>query len=400
MFRRLQSGLPQDPVYPATLKGLGYFINDEDEIRSIENPKAYFKYFLTKNVRFNDLQRESMNEAIRNIISDRIQDLGLEKVRLPLGAAANEPHLPIFVSKGLEKKKHVVVLFYENVQDIGVFAYRVIGGKGGINEGSAVNFVKHIQSQTFSTENMDSPGIILANTGQLRWWVRGQKAVTQTTWFALPQASAVEPPYRFNPSKNSIPGSTSTYEHISTIFNSVIPTLAHPMAQLYLIGVSDGAVQLSHFLNNPANFSLHGPRIAALATLDSYFHAHEIQNSALAIFLQNRGRAYVRSSEPAGTYICDAEGAKYFAANGCPTFSSGEHYYSEKMLISAGKVVVDWFKEVAADGEYGNPAFTRIEVGGESAEQEQEDEVESFSEKFEGSAVALGDGKSRFEEIE
>jgi hypothetical protein len=43
------------------LTTIRYFINDKDEIRSIENPKAYFKYFLTKNERHNDVQREAMN---------------------------------------------------------------------------------------------------------------------------------------------------------------------------------------------------------------------------------------------------------------------------------------------------------------------------------------------------
>jgi hypothetical protein len=38
-----------------------YYINEKDEIRSIENPKAYFKFFLTKNDRYNCLQREAMN---------------------------------------------------------------------------------------------------------------------------------------------------------------------------------------------------------------------------------------------------------------------------------------------------------------------------------------------------
>jgi hypothetical protein len=38
-----------------------YFINDKDEIRSIENPKAYFEFFLTRNDRYNSLQREAMN---------------------------------------------------------------------------------------------------------------------------------------------------------------------------------------------------------------------------------------------------------------------------------------------------------------------------------------------------
>ena len=61
MFRRLDSGLPKDPVFPSTLEGLGYFINEQDEIRSIENPKAYFKFFLSKNDRHNIVQREAMN---------------------------------------------------------------------------------------------------------------------------------------------------------------------------------------------------------------------------------------------------------------------------------------------------------------------------------------------------
>lgn len=38
-----------------------YYVNNKDEIRSIENPKAYFKFFLTKNDRHNCVQRESMN---------------------------------------------------------------------------------------------------------------------------------------------------------------------------------------------------------------------------------------------------------------------------------------------------------------------------------------------------
>ncbi|KFY10853.1 hypothetical protein V491_07444, partial [Pseudogymnoascus sp. VKM F-3775] len=61
MFRLLPHGLPKDPKYPTNLQELGYFINDEDEIRSIENPKYYFKYFINRNERYNERQRESMN---------------------------------------------------------------------------------------------------------------------------------------------------------------------------------------------------------------------------------------------------------------------------------------------------------------------------------------------------
>ncbi|KAK1701091.1 hypothetical protein BDP55DRAFT_569671, partial [Colletotrichum godetiae] len=49
MFRRRWDGLPKDPIFSSNLKDLGYFINDQDEIRNIKEPNYYFKYYLTKN---------------------------------------------------------------------------------------------------------------------------------------------------------------------------------------------------------------------------------------------------------------------------------------------------------------------------------------------------------------
>lgn len=309
-------------------------------------------------------------EAIRTEVHDRLTNLGLEKIRLPLGAAADEPNLPIFVSANLETKKHVIILFYEHTQDLGIFAHRIIGGKGGINQGSAVNLVKYIKCQAFSTENVDSPGIILANMGQLRWWRKGQKAVSQTTWFALPQKSAVEPSYRFNEEKNLIPGNRTTAEHVNTIFNEVVENLAHPDAKLSVIGVSDGAVQVSLFLNDEKNFEKWGKRLDAFASVASYFHAQEITNPKFADFMIKRGRAYVQSVDPVGTYMADEKGDKRVHAYGCPVFSSGEPYYSETMMSKAHPTIVDWFREVAADSGYENPRFARMDFGGEEDDDE------------------------------
>lgn len=47
---------------------LSYFVNDKDEIRMIENPKAYFKFFLTKNERVNIVQREAMNGMLSPLL--------------------------------------------------------------------------------------------------------------------------------------------------------------------------------------------------------------------------------------------------------------------------------------------------------------------------------------------
>lgn len=106
MFRRKSSSLPKDPVFPSDLEGLGYvpsplekeelrcpplqphlphprkeagknppsslclanlfphpsyFITEKDSIRSIANPEQEFNYFISKNERVCEVQREAMS---------------------------------------------------------------------------------------------------------------------------------------------------------------------------------------------------------------------------------------------------------------------------------------------------------------------------------------------------
>jgi hypothetical protein len=225
--------------------------------------------------------------AIRKIVWDRLESLGLKKVLLPLGAQANEANLPIFISSDLAAKKRIIVLFYEHTQDLAIFAHRIIGGKGGINEGSAVNFVKAIQAQKTSGENNAAPGIVLANMGQLRWWRKGKKAVTQTSWLALPQKSAADEPFRFNSEKNTIPHNKTTAEHVNYIFNTVVEQLAPPDAKLDIVGVSEGAVRVSIFLENQENFKKWGKRVEAFASIGTFLHAQEIKNIDFADWFVN-----------------------------------------------------------------------------------------------------------------
>jgi hypothetical protein len=223
--------------------------------------------------------------CLRGEILKRLHNLGLDTVRLPLGAEEDEPHIPIVVSSKIAEKKRVIILFYEHTQDLGVFAYRIIGGRGGINAGSAVDFAKYIQSLS-GPDSGDSPGIILANLGQLRWWRRGKKAVSHTSWFALPQKGAVSGAYRFDVIKNTVPNNRNTAEHVAYIFNRAVPDLLASDATLEVIAVSVGAVEVVDFLNNPKNWEVMEPRLTALALVATFHQIDDISNPWFAEWLR------------------------------------------------------------------------------------------------------------------
>lgn len=195
-------------------------------------------------------------EAIRTIVAERLEGLGLVKLRLPLGATETDKHLNIFISDDLKEKKEIIVLFPEASQDLGIFAHRVIGGKGGINAGSAVSFVKNIQ-ETAAKAGKEVPGIILANLGHQCWSTRAKKAMTWTSWFALPRKSAADPEFFFDEYKNTIPGNKNAAEHIAYVFNHVLGNadFCDQESKIQVLGVSEGAVNATWFLHNPDNFS-------------------------------------------------------------------------------------------------------------------------------------------------
>ncbi|KAI0379085.1 Arb2 domain-containing protein [Hypomontagnella monticulosa] len=364
MFRRKWSGLPADPEFPTSLKELGYFVNDDDEIRSIENPDTYFHFFLSRNQRWNDRQRYCMNQSLQDIIWERLENLGMKKVPLPLGTTdLTKLHVPIFISKDIAAKSRVVVIFGESAQALGVLAQRVVGGAGGVSKGSMVSIVSKLQKQRSSPSDSSPPGIILANMGELLWWPAGNRALSVHAFNGTPRKSAVHFGHEVT-DKNKIPHNADMKEHVHYIFDEVIPHFVKDSAKIDVVGVGDSAETVEQYLDLPPIWPQWKDRISSLSLVGGMHPVWELKNDEFVnVFLRNKARAYITSDEPAGMAISGPEGnpkSKSFTQIGCPVFSSGEPYYIECVLIAGADVILDWIQEVAMTPEnedYANPEF-------------------------------------------
>jgi len=177
-------------------------------------------------------------------------DLGLNILRLPLGAASNEANVPIFVSKDISTKKRVMVLFGERMQDLGVFSYRTVGDQG-INVGSAVEFCSAVLQGPTMTSDQDAPGIILTNPGQLLWYRGGGRAITCAEWVNLPRDSSIHEPLRVDQIKNTIPGNRNYVEHVRYVFEHIMTGVCGEDTTFDIIGLGyTGQAALKYLANH------------------------------------------------------------------------------------------------------------------------------------------------------
>ncbi|KAK3363300.1 Arb2 domain-containing protein [Lasiosphaeria hispida] len=366
MFRRRWSGLPADPIFPTNLSELGYFVNEDDEIRSTEDPDCYFNYYINKNVRWNDRHRFSMNEAIGKIISSRFDAEGLEKVLLPLGTTdPKQPHVQIRVSPDLDKKSRVVIIFNNSSQEFGVISFRIIGSRGGVNKGSMIDLVKAIKEQKASASDPSPPGIVIANMGELWWWPEGHRALTPTGRHDIPMSSAVHWGRYHDDAKNGIPENRTPLEHASHIFEKVLPTMMGKEAKLDVIAVGAAADDVETYLNDDKVWAKVGGKMNSMAVLGGFYDLACFKCEGFKTFMKERARAYAIRPEPLDTAIADPSGnpmEKGSTAFGCPVYSAGEECRMvESLLLDTQPSLLKWIQRVALEGEnYKNPVFKVI----------------------------------------
>ncbi|UNI13760.1 hypothetical protein JDV02_000472 [Purpureocillium takamizusanense] len=373
MFRRRWSGLPSDASFPSTLRGLGYFINDDDEIRSVEDPDYYFKFFINRNPRICARQRFAFNQAMEDEIHARLESQGLQKVLLPLGATPVDRHVPIFTTTDLKTESRIVVIFGDPSQDLGVVAGRIANGPGGIDQGSMVSVGQKLKEQASSTTDSSPPGIVIANPGQLYWWPEGSRSITITASDAVPLPSLVHYGRMHVTELNSIPGSESRFKHVRYVWDEVLRTMSDDYAKISIIAIGETCETVMEYLNDAKNWDRWADRVSSMVLLGHVYPSDDLTNESFKKFLAERTRAYITSDQPVDTGLATPDGNpnECIPSLGCPCYSSSEPCYSELILIRALPSILGYIELVAQSPDYKNPAVDVIE-----RPQEEKIEVE------------------------
>lgn len=284
--------------------------------------------------------------------------MGLEVLRLPIGAQEHENHVPIYVSEGIQSKRRVIILFGERNQELGIFSYRCIGEKG-VRTGSAQEMVEAILNEPNSTNSTDQhPGIIITNPGQLIWYRAGSRAIGDYEYLNLPRESAVHEPFRIDPIKNRAQGNGDFESHVQYVFENVMTGIVHPEAKFDIIGLEyTGNAAITHLATHWDTWS---DRVNGICLGNPQFTREELLilpevSEEFMTFLSKRVRAYFVSDKPIEAILPGRD------RHGCNCYASGEEFYEEGILVKAWRSMLDWFTMVSVLAHYEEPVFTLVD---------------------------------------
>ena len=248
------------------------------------------------------------------------------------------------------------------MQDLGIFAHRIIGQES-IASGSALDFVHAIQSREGSTDT----AIVIANLGQLVWYRRGQRAMTIASWNALPRKTGVGNPMRIDPVKNHVPGNGNIKEHVKSVFEEVLGKLARQDAVIDLIGLGEGAEEAVGYLDQhwkdwaskiraicvgvgfvwtvgndirDEKFMEFWGKVSFSFVFHFYSKVCKGRGTMLMMPIFKRARAYLIHSEPVETPLAGRQELS------CNCFSSGESTFVECIMPRSYKSMLGFFQLV------------------------------------------------------
>lgn len=280
-----------------------YFVNDDDEIRSIKDPDSYFKFYINKNQRINQRQRFEFDrtcnpdfrlnyfpnhvkssDALQGIIHERLEAQGLQKIPLPLGTPASEPHVPVFTTPDLASKSRIVLIFGEPTQMLGLIAGRVANGPGGIEKGSMVSVVREIQKQACSKTDPSPPGIIIANPGEVYWWLEGSRSLTVSDSASIPLPSLVHSGRQYV-KENIVSGHETSERHVEAVF-STLSAMMKSDTKISLVAIGQSCDLIMKFLDSEENWKAWQGNLDSMLLLGTVYPVDHLKNDRLRDFLE------------------------------------------------------------------------------------------------------------------
>ncbi|PVI06507.1 hypothetical protein DM02DRAFT_423519 [Periconia macrospinosa] len=423
MFRRIEGGLDPDPVYPADLEQLGFFVDDTDAacLRNIQYPELHFDFHHTNNTRHNEVRSEAMRTCMRQLVSERLANLGIHPLYFPelTSTKPQGPHVPILAPKAdiLKTRKRVVVLIGDSVfSDLGILAYRELQREGGINGGSIINFVKTLITHADNDPDLEEqlckdkakvpgdehiPGLVVMNLAQLLYSHKLNAALTARGWESMPRKSILHEVTAIHEEENRVEGHRTEQQHIKTVFDRVIKNEDYvtPDAEIYVIAIERGASNMIRVFME--SFEGYGDRISAMAMINNFeIGKEQLIDPTVKTFLHQRSREWKISDDPSkdpyklidlpDDYTSHRASIHQEDSQAlCPTFHGGDTSVPECIFTqtSVQNAILDFFDEVAKDPKaYRNPSF---EGPGIKAPQPTPQHPQSFFARRDPDAIKL-----------
>ncbi|KAI9708742.1 MAG: hypothetical protein M1820_003697 [Bogoriella megaspora] len=315
MFRRNVESLPADAPFTPDLKQLGYFFNDNGDLRMVRDPSRGFYYRINKVQRWNEVNAEAMHCCLRGELKSRFHQAGAGELYLPQLTTSRpptrEPSVPILIHapEVLRAKKRVLVVINESMQDLGVWSWRFTDYDHGLLHGTASGLIqdlgnRKVQSGTADPNgNAETPGLVVCNLGQLLYTYKWDGAVTPRSWDRMPRKSAVHPAATAVPNHNYIPGNRTPEEHLRFVFEKVLlnTEFVSKDADIYVVGLGTGGDELVHLLDR--EWSTYSSRIAAIAFSAASLQPSWFTDDGFKTFATERARSWSASDAPKGSCI-------------------------------------------------------------------------------------------------
>jgi len=148
-----------------------------------------------------------------------------------------------------------------------------------------VSVIKHLSKHVSSSEDEASPGIVLANTGQLLWWPEGKRPLTFAGYNNLPLPSLVHLGRWIDPKTNFVRGNESEEAHVKYIFQHVIPSLASDDVVVDVVALCNSVETVTGYLHD--NWSTWASRIGTMAMVAGYINTETFDSPDFKEFLRN-----------------------------------------------------------------------------------------------------------------